>query len=149
MNDHVKLLETYLEELCGHIERHEPLPKWKQWRKRALQAATPIAIGLTFVACEGDVEDEKVPTTECSEDTCDAQCVDHKDNDADRLVDCDDPDCAEVVACQGTPIYSAPTETCDDKQDNDGDGFVDCDDPDCSCAVALYMVYPDRQSLPE
>ncbi len=53
-------------------------------------------------------------------------CGDGIDNDADDLVDCDDPDCATDPGCaEGETI-------CDDELDNDGDGLVDCDDPDCA-----------------
>ncbi len=53
-------------------------------------------------------------------------CNDTTDNDGDKLVDCDDPDCRESENCN---IVTG--EICDDATDNDGDGFVDCDDPDC------------------
>jgi len=52
------------------------------------------------------------------------ECSDGIDNDADGLIDCDDPDCADDPACVG--------EICDDGLDNDGDTLIDCDDPDCA-----------------
>ncbi len=62
-------------------------------------------------------------------------CDDGIDNDADGLIDCDDPDCFADPDCQGE------TEDCTDGIDNDGDGLIDCDDPDCaldpSCGVIV------------
>jgi len=93
-------------------------------------------------------------------------CTDGVDNDYDRLVDCDDPNCNGYVACQGTggipasggsggdgatggdpstggvgglggtPVYGIPLEICIDGVDNDYDTLVDCDDPDCTGSVA-------------
>jgi cysteine-rich repeat protein len=54
-------------------------------------------------------------------------CDDGIDNDGDRLIDCEDADCAE--SCQGDEI-------CDDGVDNDDDALTDCDDPDCASASA-------------
>lgn len=62
-----------------------------------------------------------------SRDPLERACGDGRDDDCDRLVDCDDPDCAEVVPCR--------REVCDDEADDDGDGRVDCDDADCATAL--------------
>ncbi len=53
------------------------------------------------------------------------KCGDGRDNDGDKKVDCDDPDCASDSACQ-------VEEICNDGIDNDGDYKVDCEDPDCA-----------------
>ena len=52
-------------------------------------------------------------------------CDNGKDDDGDKLVDCDDPDCD----CTPPPT----NEICDNGKDDDGDKLVDCDDPDCDC----------------
>lgn len=57
------------------------------------------------------------------------KCSDGIDNDGDKLIDCDDEDCAEAAICVRVPEDSA--ERCADGKDNDGDGFTDCDDKDC------------------
>lgn len=44
----------------------------------------------------------------------------------DSLVDCADPDCADVAPCL------AGGENCSDGIDNDGDSLVDCGDPNCA-----------------
>jgi hypothetical protein len=56
-------------------------------------------------------------------------CTNLIDDDGDSMVDCDDPDCQDHVAC-------ARETDCDDEVDNDRDGEVDCDDPDCDGAAA-------------
>jgi predicted CxxxxCH...CXXCH cytochrome family protein len=53
-------------------------------------------------------------------------CADGVDNDNNSLIDCDDPGCADDLACTGPQ-----TEVCTDCADNDGDGLKDCADPDC------------------
>lgn len=55
------------------------------------------------------------------------ECEDGVDNDGDLLVDCQDTDCWEHIACA-----DISTETsCDDGEDNDDDGDTDCADSDC------------------
>jgi len=53
-------------------------------------------------------------------------CNNGYDDDGDKLVDCEDPDCA------GDP-YCKSQEICDNGIDDDGDKLVDCEDPDCVC----------------
>jgi hypothetical protein len=62
------------------------------------------------------------------------QCRDLRDNDCDRLVDCDDPECRTDPHCGCVPT-EVHEHTCDDGVDNDCDDRVDCDDPDCGCCV--------------
>ena len=52
-------------------------------------------------------------------------CNNGLDDDADGLVDCDDPDCVDSDACPGIEI-------CTNGIDDDGDGAVDCADSDCA-----------------
>lgn len=52
-------------------------------------------------------------------------CANGYDDDEDLLVDCFDPDCADLAMC-------APREVCDNDADDDRDGALDCSDPDCS-----------------
>jgi len=88
--------------------------------------------------------------------TPETNCTDRVDNDGDGLVDCADPDCANVAfcmcgngvvdpgeacddgnntdgdGCSSSCQVEASSETqCDDGIDNDGDGLVDCADSDC------------------
>lgn len=49
-------------------------------------------------------------------------CTDATDNDGDRLVDCNDSDCAANAACP---------ENCTNGVDDDANTLVDCVDPDC------------------
>ena len=61
-------------------------------------------------------------------------CTNNIDDDGDKLVDCEDPDCADHPDCQQTQ------EICDNGTDDDGDNLVDCDDADC---------YGDPACLPQ
>ena len=54
-------------------------------------------------------------------------CDNGADDDADELVDCDDPDCGPACGGEAEPRETA----CDDGLDDDGDGLVDCLDDDC------------------
>lgn len=72
-------------------------------------------------------------------------CNDHKDNDADGLVDCRDPDCpcTEVCAngidddrdglmdCEDAQCAAGCSERCANGIDDDNNGWVDCGDPAC------------------
>lgn len=66
------------------------------------------------------------PDADCDDDNFNINpgaievCDDRIDNDCDRLVDGDDPDCGSGL------------EICDNGLDDDGDGEVDCLDSDCS-----------------
>jgi len=63
-------------------------------------------------------------------------CTDAFDNDNDRLIDCNDPDCDLDEVC-------APIETnCKDEEDNDNDGLIDCDDSDCKEAKDCQGGFP-------
>ena len=89
-------------------------------------------------------------------------CDNGRDDDADGVIDCDDPDCkgdpacsqqeqeicdngrdddADGVAdcedsdCKGDPACTGG-EICDNKQDDDSDGLIDCADPDCASACS-------------
>ena len=68
-------------------------------------------------------------------DNCDGPgpdiCGDGLDNDGDRLVDCQDPECAGQAGPEGQRCQLTET-ICGDGLDNDGDGAVDCDDPGCA-----------------
>ncbi|HUT99984.1 MAG TPA: trypsin-like serine protease [Myxococcota bacterium] len=58
-------------------------------------------------------------------DTQVEQCANGIDDDGDRLIDCNDPDCANDSHCQ------VPAENCSNNIDDDQDGATDCDDTDC------------------
>ena len=53
---------------------------------------------------------------------CPEDCQDGEDNNADGLVDCDDPLCSGLPEC---------IEDCDDGIDNNDNGLADCSDPAC------------------
>lgn len=58
------------------------------------------------------------------------RCEDGIDNDADSLIDCEDPDCVQDEDC------NQPEEICQnepsDLRDDDQDGLIDCQDLDCT-----------------
>lgn len=54
-----------------------------------------------------------------------AACSNDIDDDADGLVDCDDPDCAGTDACEKTSV------TCANSVDDDRDGALDCRQESC------------------
>jgi hypothetical protein len=67
-------------------------------------------------------------------------CSDNIDNDADKLIDCADPNCKVHAICGGdntaafyTPrgIDESRTITCTNKLDDDLDGHTDCADFEC------------------
>ncbi len=66
-------------------------------------------------------------TTDCPD------CADSVDNDADGLIDCDDPGCIDFCGAEGNgeDCTAADCPECSDLADNDADGFIDCDDPGC------------------
>jgi hypothetical protein len=58
-----------------------------------------------------------------------AVCANGTDDDGDRLVDRDDPGCADGSEA---PLNERPPGECANGTDDDGDGFVDRDDPGCA-----------------
>ncbi len=130
-DDHATQLRAYLEEVCNRLDRRRRAPAFRQWQTAWL--GLPLAAGLSLAAtqCSGT---SKGPTEECTGDTCAQLCGDGVDNDADGVVDCDDPDCSDV--CVGT-LYGVPMEeNCSDGEDDDGDSDVDCADSDCAADAA-------------
>lgn len=78
----------------------------------------------------------------------DRTCRDGVDNDADGLVDCEDPDCfyASVHCGQDTPetgltFPENTVERCHDSIDNDNDGQYDCADKDCQGLLEACCSY--------
>ncbi len=68
-------------------------------------------------------EEEEPPVPPTPESSFENDCEDGVDNDADGLLDCNDPDCSLNEKCI--------ENDCGDQKDNDGDGQVDCKDADC------------------
>ena len=76
-------------------------------------------------------------------------CSNGADDDADGLVDCNDPDCLAdadsdgyILAPCGTDcddtdptVHPGATEVCDNGKDDECDGLADCDDADCQAQV--------------
>ncbi|MCK6524808.1 hypothetical protein L6R49_25675 [Myxococcota bacterium] len=86
-----------------------------------------VLVPTAFVAC-GDKEGTDPDAYP------EANCNDAIDNDEDGVTDCDDDDCAEAPACDGSA--PDPETLCDDGTDDDGDGAIDCDDSDCATSFA-------------
>ena len=55
-------------------------------------------------------------------------CNDQVDNDANLLIDCDDPQCSTNDFC----LEGDDLSECSDQVDNDGDGQIDCEDTECA-----------------
>jgi hypothetical protein len=58
-------------------------------------------------------------------------CVNGTDDDADGLVDCQDPECASKPTCSEAD--------CGNGADDDGNGLVDCEDPQCEFTDACMV----------
>ena len=58
-------------------------------------------------------------------------CVNGSDDDADGLVDCQDPECASKPTCSEAD--------CGNGADDDGNGLVDCEDPQCEFTDACMV----------
>ncbi len=86
-------LREFLSHAVSELEQSRPVTRWSGWK---LRAAVPIAMGGVIAGC-GDTTATPVDEGQCQ--GCDEECSDGVDNDADGIVDCDDPDCAEDPAC--------------------------------------------------
>lgn len=78
---------------------------------------------------------ECVPTP--GQERKELSCFDGLDNDCDKLVDTNDPDCVVVPpppTCVPTPGQEQKETSCTDRRDNDCDGLIDRADPDCVIA---------------
>ncbi|MFY0567580.1 MopE-related protein [Archangium lansingense] len=66
-------------------------------------------------------------------------CGDHRDDDGDTKIDCEDSDCDGQACGTGCRCEGGiGTETdCSDRQDNDGDTKTDCEDSDCPACTTL------------
>jgi hypothetical protein len=71
-------------------------------------------------------------------------CRNGVDDDADSLLDCDDPDCAALTFCTPPPNEAGDT-LCDNGIDDDEDGAADC--LDSGCARARACLPPEGGSL--
>ncbi|MFT4622488.1 MAG: hypothetical protein ACI8PZ_001144 [Myxococcota bacterium] len=75
-------------------------------------------------SCGSNVDEDEDGLVDCEDpdcaEICTEDCTDGLDNDLDGLRDCADPD------CDGRCV-----EDCTDGRDNDGDVYIDCDDADC------------------
>lgn len=118
-----------------------------------------LLLPVIVVACGSQVVEFPEGTTAPAppvEEPCDCPpapvelCTNGVDDDGDGLVDCEDPDCANDVACTSTvvvppvdsgsppedsgtpPTDSGTPEQCTNGVDDDDDGLVDCADPDCA-----------------
>lgn len=76
------------------------------------------------------------------EPEAESSCSDGLDDDADGMIDCQDPECAGQTGAAGQ-ICQLIEESCDDGMDNDGDGGVDCDDSDCSSRSTCDLPEPE------
>lgn len=123
----------YLKKACRLIDegkKPQPFPI----RKALVPIALPAAFGLVIGVHTGCGSATALGTDR--EEICD----DAEDNDGDHLIDCDDPDCADLCL--------SVEEACQDGLDNDNDGDPDCSDEDCYetdyCqAIPPYMAPPE------
>ncbi|MDB5104378.1 MAG: hypothetical protein JWP91_2067 [Fibrobacteres bacterium] len=95
--------------------------------------------GIVLLSCISDYTDSyKLRKVEAfsptpTENTI-GECADKIDNDANGLVDCDDPACSIFQACQAVNNSETAENTlvrCSDGKDNDTNGQTDCDDARC------------------
>jgi hypothetical protein len=147
MNDHARLLLSYLEEVCCRRDSGQKVPSWLSW-KAARQLMVPVVLGMTMGSCGGKT-DSAAPG-DCDGGDCVELCADGLDNDGDGATDCDDSDCADAVACASGSLYGIVTESdCGNGVDDDGDKAIDCDDSDCASAVECASVVPYGIVMPD
>ncbi len=109
-----------------------------------------VAVALSVVLSGAEGRGGGTRTTEDPNTESGRECRDGVDNDGDGTMDCEDPDCAELLICTmagggarprpGMPTDDPNTETgreCMDGLDNDADGTVDCADPDCAAITRI------------
>lgn len=75
------------------------------------------------------------------------RCADGIDNDEDRLLDCEDPDCSAYSACNVVVGPEVTAELCADGFDNDNDSYTDCDDHDCTETLACRPANPEPENV--
>ena len=89
--------------------------------------------GFEFLIGTNELDDDADSLIDCDDPDCSEaaacreDCDNGVDDDADSLIDCDDPECSDARACP---------ESCDNGSDDDADGLIDCDDPECSADAA-------------
>ncbi|OGP10726.1 MAG: hypothetical protein A2048_02185 [Deltaproteobacteria bacterium GWA2_45_12] len=90
-----------------------------------------------------------------SGDVCDfpETCNNRIDDDGDRIVDCNDPDCNNNQACLAIPPPPPPPPlaeaNCVNGVDDDADNLIDCVDPDCNNNQACLAPPPPPLPLAE
>ncbi|NOY89976.1 MAG: hypothetical protein GXP55_02115 [Deltaproteobacteria bacterium] len=96
------------------------------WELRGGQTVIVVVDG--FGGDQGDfvLSIRPAPTSEVG-----PQCFNGIDDDADGLIDCEDPDCAGNPGC-GMVCTPGPEVRCSNGLDDDCDGAPDCADPDCA-----------------
>lgn len=90
--------------------------------------------GTPLEVCANGIDDDANGLVDCQDPAC-PPCEENgnnqTDDDFDNLIDCDDDDCcADTFYCRLSP---ACVEDCVDGVDNDLDGLVDCEDRECTC----------------
>ncbi len=105
-----------------------------------LLCVTPLLAGGI---CAYELPSQAVLGYENNEDAC----RDGEDNDGDRRIDCEDPDCMLADAtCGGIepliPFYEEESNylTCTDGIDNDNDGTWDCGERTCQAILELCCI---------
>ena len=91
---------------------------------------------------QGEGDGRYTLSLDCCNDACEPApeiCVGGVDEDADGLVDCDDPDCADAENCS-----VSDGELCTNGGDDDGDGLTDCWDVDSCFDHAACASGPGR-----
>ncbi len=125
-------LATWLDPMEGHgtIYRNAELRRMSIVFWQTARDGVPILSPSREMACGDGSDDEADGLVDCDDPDCangwpcrEVFCEDERDDDGDGLVDCDDDECSDNAACQ--------EEACDDGLDDDGDGLTDCEDPGC------------------
>ncbi len=138
-----KSVFDYLHDLCRAIDSGRR-PQPFGLRRIVVPLAAPAVIGLALggAGCGAHTslrDDDAGPADEV--------CDNGHDDDADGLVDCDDPECASDESCSILPGCEPTLELCEDGIDNNGNGDTDCDDLCCDafcfnrdCPGCMYGV---------
>lgn len=144
----------------GGIEPYEY--NWNTNPPQTTATATDLSVGSYRVSVTDQNACTLVKIIYVSAVNVPEDCNDGVDNDADGLIDCEDPDCGcdprveicdngidddnnGLIDCQDPACdpCDPPIEICDDGIDNDGDGLIDCADPDCPSFLTAVEYFFD------
>ncbi len=103
MNEHVRILLAYLNQVLANRDRGESSFSWSRFRM-AKRTWFPFALSVAVTSCAGNTEEANPGEYDGAD--CTTLCADGRDNDKNRAVDCADPDCAANcrVAIHASPV---------------------------------------------